>query len=421
MRHICSMHATLSRFADAAGGCAGWCAFFPWARCRTSQPSEPANGEDRSQAVEEQRGTLDEKQDKQELEKKVKSVLEPHLVSLKATLTDELQGAMQRLIKGNASSSSSSKWKAQSADLENGAASMESSSFAVRVADAVGEEGLPKAEDLPMVRRPAKRRWTTATGSIGGALSTAMLRVVVPTLLDCDTPATSTVVSAAASEVASDGSEPSRRSSLKDVEAKASRKPRITFQGVEATCGSDADDDEEVQDAGHPRGSDRGSDTSSVVWRADALDVGENLAAEAAAKKGHTSVDSIVALVQTERERWEEEKQALEARAEELKEQLRAMQAVHRPDAEKEALKKEYQDLRKAMKARSRFGAWVCARHMMESEDEETDAEKEELRRKMSELSAKLRAAKAAMGAASSESDVSPSRRSPGPPIRRKH
>ncbi|OLP83821.1 hypothetical protein AK812_SmicGene35384 [Symbiodinium microadriaticum] len=42
--------------------------------------------------------------------------------------------------------------------------------------------------------------------------------------------------------------------------------------------------------------------------RADALDVGENLAAEAAAKK-----------VQEERERWEEERQALELRVEELK------------------------------------------------------------------------------------------------------
>jgi len=159
-----------------------------------------------------------------------------------------------------------------------------------------------------------------------------------------------------------------------------------------------------------------------LLWRADALDFGENLAAEAAAKKGNTSVDSIVALVQTERERWEEEKQALEARVEELKEQLRAMQAKHQPDAEKEALKRLYQELRKAMKARSRFGAWVCERHMKESDDDEDTekpgvSEKEDLRRKMSALGAQLREARAAIGmGASSESDISPVRRPPGPP-----
>ena len=93
-----------------------------------------------------------------------------------------------------------------------------------------------------------------------------------------------------------------------------------------------------------------GAKPEKTLRRADALDVGENLAAEAAAKKargpahpgkskamsrwgvggqGHTSVDSIVALVgcseleavdsrnrsmvsevQAERERWEEERQA---------------------------------------------------------------------------------------------------------------
>ncbi|CAE7453140.1 unnamed protein product [Symbiodinium natans] len=160
------------------------------------------------------------------------------------------------------------------------------------------------------------------------------------------------------------------------------------------------------------------SDASSMNWRADALDVGENLAAEAVAKKG-MSVDSIVALVQEERERWEEERQALELQAEELKEQLRSMQAVHSPDAEKKALKSEHQELRKVMKARSRFGAWVCERHMAESDDQETDAEKEELRRRTAAVFVTLRAARAAVGAASSESDVSPIRRPPGPGIRR--
>ncbi|CAE7878172.1 unnamed protein product [Symbiodinium sp. KB8] len=279
------------------------------------------------------------------------------------------------------------------------------------------------------VRRSDKRRWTTSMGSIGGALTPAYL---ISHLEDCDTPATSTVVSAAASEVASDSeTSVSLRPSLRDGKEISKRKTtRITFEGLEQLKALDRPDesDEEAEDEDAPKraGSDtssigKKSDASSMNWRADALDVGENLAAEAAAKKGHTSVDSIVALVQAERERWEEERQALEVRVEELQEQLRSMQAAHSPDAEKQALKREHQELRKVIKARSRFGAWVCERHMMESDDEETDAEKEELRRRISELSVKLRAAKVAAGAASSESDVSPIRRSPGPIIRRRH
>lgn len=118
---------------------------------------------------------------------------------------------------------------------------------------------------------------------------------------------------------------------------------------------SEEEEEEELPQGRRPRASSdassvgRKSDTSSVNWRADALDVGENLAAEAAAKKGHTSIDSIVALVEAERERWDEEKQALEAKVEEFKEQLRSMQAQHSPDAEKQALKAQYQELRKAM------------------------------------------------------------------------
>merc|ERR550525_670238 len=59
----------------------------------------------------------------------------------------------------------------------------------------------------------------------------------------------------------------------------------------------------------------------SLVWRIDALDCGDRLAASAAARKGSASVDSIVDLVQSERDRWADEKSALEARLEELKAQ----------------------------------------------------------------------------------------------------
>lgn len=138
---------------------------------------------------------------------------------------------------------------------------------------------------------------------------------------------------------------------------------------------------------------------SSVVWRIDALDCGDRLAASAAARKGSADVNSIVELVESERERWAEEKLALETRLEELKEQR---QMFHRnPDAEKAELKQKVQELRNTMKQRSRFGAWVCERHMQESDDEEASPstrEKEELRETMSKLEAELRDARAQAG-----------------------
>eukprot|EP00413_Alexandrium_margalefii_P000489 CAMPEP_0204516528 /NCGR_PEP_ID=MMETSP0661-20131031/3192_1 /ASSEMBLY_ACC=CAM_ASM_000606 /TAXON_ID=109239 /ORGANISM="Alexandrium margalefi, Strain AMGDE01CS-322" /LENGTH=344 /DNA_ID=CAMNT_0051521891 /DNA_START=36 /DNA_END=1070 /DNA_ORIENTATION=- len=135
---------------------------------------------------------------------------------------------------------------------------------------------------------------------------------------------------------------------------------------------------------------------SSVVWRMDALDCGDRLAASAAAKKGSASVDSIVELVESERARWAEEKVVLEARLEELKEQRQLSRRC--PDAEKQALKQQVQELRETMKLRSRFGAWVCERHMQESDDEGESPgslEKEELRQVMASLQAEIRDARA--------------------------
>lgn len=134
---------------------------------------------------------------------------------------------------------------------------------------------------------------------------------------------------------------------------------------------------------------------SSVVWRIDALDCGDRLASSAAAKKGSATVDSIVELVESERRRWAEEKLALEARLEELKEQRQAHRRM--PDAEKAELKRKVQELRETMKQRSRFGAWVCERHMQESDDEEESdghLEKEELRETIMMLRAELRRAR---------------------------
>jgi len=345
--------------------------------------------------------------EKEKLQSIVRAASELHFGSLQEATLDELDAAVVRLRKAQTpfASQSGSKFK-------------RSNSEKVTTHESGDHFAIPG-------RKSWKRSWTT---------SMSQMERLTPALLvpfeDGYTPGNSTVVSAAASEVASDISDsPSLKPSLRDVKDLSKSKSKtktnhITFEGPAEQeevqkPQSDSEEEEDLPQGRIRASSDassvgRRSDTSSVNWRADALDVGENLAAEAAAKKGHTSIDSIVALVEAERERWDEEKQALEVKVEELKEQLRSMQALHSPDAEKQALKAQYQELRKAMKARSRFGAWVCERHMMESDDEEPNAEKEELRHQISELSAKLRRAKAALGAASSESDVSPSRRSPG-------
>eukprot|EP00931_Biecheleriopsis_adriatica_P090508 TRINITY_DN64487_c0_g1_i1.p1 TRINITY_DN64487_c0_g1~~TRINITY_DN64487_c0_g1_i1.p1 ORF type:complete len:461 (-),score=110.77 TRINITY_DN64487_c0_g1_i1:59-1441(-) len=404
---------------------------------------------------------------REEVMKQVEDALQPHLQALQEGLTAELQGMVNRVLKAQGKSSGpplmsslkrgraseAAKWQQASAPCYTRLGSKEEpmSPVARRPEDV----GLPQVEPQ-LFRRTGKRRWTAAGANIEGAL-----RVALAAAEDMETPGASTVVSATASEAApsdapseaahsdmdtsqSPSRLESRRNSLGGEQELPLRRrgSRIsfTFQSrdpddaddqseAKARKSYECSDDDDEEDEGEktpPRSdiSNHASDTSSVVWRKDALDVGEGLAAEAAAKKGNTSVDSIVALVQTERERWDEEKQALEARLEELKEELRALQAKHQPDAEKEALKLRYQELRKAMKTRSRFGAWVCERHMKESDDEEeTDAEKEALRQRMSALSAQLRAARAAVGAAaSSESDISPIRRAsppPGPSIRR--
>mmetsp|Transcript_24585 Transcript_24585/g.69876 ORF Transcript_24585/g.69876 Transcript_24585/m.69876 type:complete len:353 (-) Transcript_24585:157-1215(-) len=136
---------------------------------------------------------------------------------------------------------------------------------------------------------------------------------------------------------------------------------------------------------------------SSTNWRVDALDFGDRLAATTAARKGSASVESIVHLVQSERERWEQEKHGLEARLEDLKEQVAIVAPAH--DTEHEGLKRQLARLRQAVKERSRFGAWVCERHMQESDDEDEqgssrNADKEALRIQMQGLEADLRSAR---------------------------
>ncbi|CAE7306122.1 unnamed protein product, partial [Symbiodinium sp. KB8] len=345
------------------------------------------------------------------LESMVREAMTPHLAALQEAILHELEGAQERL---QVPKSPVSKF----ARSQTATVSM----------DVAEPETCGKAH--PSTR--FQRRWTTSLG-LGGALTTACLDTSVEhneVLEEQDADLADPLVDGGAVKDGSDGQ----------------RKPsRITFEGLEQQSGCDepaAPDtsDEEMPMARQRTGCGLGGcgvekqkmSIANFRRRADALDVGEYWAAETAAKKGKTSIDSIVALVrflwlvligfhvQAERERWDEEKEALEANMEELKEKLRSMQAARSPDAEKQALKREHQELRKVIKARSRFGAWVCERHMKESEDEETDTEKEALRRKISDLFVRLRAARAAAGAASSESDVSPTRRCPGPTIRRR-
>jgi len=144
---------------------------------------------------------------------------------------------------------------------------------------------------------------------------------------------------------------------------------------------------------------------SSVVWRVDALDFGDKLASTAAAKKGSASVDSIVDLVETERERWADEKRILEEKVEELKKEQQMRRRGF--DPEKESLKQEVVNLRATMKLRSRFGAWVCEKHMQESDDEEDgEDEKEELRDQLASLQHDLKIAQRRKLAAAASSSA---------------
>lgn len=142
---------------------------------------------------------------------------------------------------------------------------------------------------------------------------------------------------------------------------------------------------------------------SSTTWHLDALDFGDKLATTAAAKKGRTSVESIVALVQMERDRWQGEKAALQGKLEEMREQVKHTKRP--PDFEHEALKLQLATLRHAVKLRSRFGAWVCERHMQESDDESEDGVscKENLRSEISELGAEIKKVRGVVAAGKAE------------------
>mmetsp|Transcript_34746 Transcript_34746/g.108242 ORF Transcript_34746/g.108242 Transcript_34746/m.108242 type:complete len:318 (-) Transcript_34746:60-1013(-) len=277
------------------------------------------------------------------IRQQVQDLVAAEMRSLEDTLSSELQSVLVRLLKVDAQPSSPT------------------------AAQAVDDAALPLHN-----RSMGKRRWTCAADG-ADSLSAIVGRVAH-----------------AEAEDRSPRSEAELQSRRDSTSSAGQQDEALSFERPFSRCNSD--------------GGISMKSGSSVNWRIDALDCGDRLAASAAARKGTASVDSIVALVASERERWVEERSALEARLEELKERR---QAFHqRPDAEKEELRRQVQELRETMKMRSRFGAWVCERHMQESDDEEespSNLEKEQLRGVLAGLEAELREARVQAAVATME------------------
>lgn len=297
---------------------------------------------------------------------------------LKDCLAKELEGAISRLAKQQAHSRK--KKERQLPDPEDDSRESQGQDVAVR---------------------PNRRRWTAAGDGSEGLHAILRRQVEACDDLEGRSCATSTVGTSPCTTPPSSCAPSICGSKVVRI---CFERHREEVEQEESEEDAEVEEPHEVQKRRVSGSSDQSvhSHHSSLAWRADALDFGDRLAAAAAAKKGSLSFDSIVELVQAEQERWADEKNALEARLEELKAQLREQQVRRNPDPEKEALRKQCVNLQKVMKARSRFGAWVCEKHMQESDDEDCDQvkqdEKEELRKQLSELGSKLRAAQCQAG-----------------------
>jgi hypothetical protein len=144
----------------------------------------------------------------------------------------------------------------------------------------------------------------------------------------------------------------------------------------------------------------RGQHKRASRWKMHSMDLGEKKAIK---KDGGVSV---LAIVHSEREKWMQEKQEMEERLSELKAR-HEVQAKPNIEKEKEDLKKQIADLRKTVAERSRFGAWVCEKHINESDDDDDSEgelnEKEKLRQQLEALESKLRTARAKLGTSTSK------------------
>mmetsp|Transcript_103317 Transcript_103317/g.333268 ORF Transcript_103317/g.333268 Transcript_103317/m.333268 type:complete len:367 (-) Transcript_103317:254-1354(-) len=286
------------------------------------------------------------------LREQVQGLVSAEMKALEESLTGELRSILGRLLKA----------EGQSPNASN-----------VTVDDTAA---------LPLHNRPeSRRRWTCAADG-ADSLATILRRATAGDDLEDAPP--DYEVTAESSMV---------HTPVSDRTASSSVRKSISFnREVDEESGSEEDEVAEEERSPACDGENSIKSGSSVVWRIDALDCGDRLAASAAATKGRASVDAIVELVEAERQSWAEEKAALEARLEELKDQRQARRRGG-PDAEKAELRRQVQELRETMKQRSRFGAWVCERHMQESDEEEspTGLEKEELRETLAALEAELR------------------------------
>jgi len=295
------------------------------------------------------------------LQEQVQELVLSEMRKIEESLSKELQAALARLLKANS--------HAAEQDSQTPACS-----------DACPSPTAAQ-DDTPMsIRRKrfdGRRRWTCAADG-AESLATILRRAAEEEEAE----------EAAMNPTAAPTIKPilSREGSAAVTEHPAVRK-RTSFEKPLSQPESDEEDDKDSTESHEKSG-------SSVVWRIDALDCGDRLAASAAAKKGSASVNDIVELIQSERESWAQEKGALESRLEDLKEQREKQRREQGHDAEKTELRQRVQELRETIRRRSRFGTWFCAQHLQESDDEEDEslpAEREELRETLMTLQAELR------------------------------
>jgi len=294
------------------------------------------------------------------LQEQVQELVLSEMRKIEESLSKELQAALARLLKANSS-------------VPDQDGQMPASSSACASPTTQGtEDGTPMSHRRK--RFDGRRRWTCAADG-AESLATILRR-------------------AAEEEEAEEAARSPNAAPIKPIllreGSQAGLRKRTSFdkQILEPAESDKEDEQEALLDR------DSTKSGSSVVWRIDALDCGDRLAASAAAKKGSASVNDIVELIQSERESWAQEKGALESRLVDLKEQREKQRREQGHDAEKAELKQRVQELRETIRRRSRFGTWFCAQHLQESDDDEDEtmpSEREEMRETLMTLQAELR------------------------------
>jgi len=304
------------------------------------------------------------------LQEQVQELVLSEMRKIEDSLSKELQAALARLLKANASDQDSQ---------------MPASSSS-------GPSPQYTPDDTPVSHRrkrfDGRRRWTCAVDG-AESLATILRRAAE------EDEAEEAAIQATSTPKSLIPGPPALKPILsRDGSVGEGIRKRTSFDSQFPEPESDDEDEQETR-----VDQDSAKSGSSVVWRIDALDCGDRLAASAAAKKGSASVNDIVELIQSERESWAEEKGILESRLEDLKEQREKQRREQGHDAEKAELKQRVQELRETIRRRSRFGTWFCAQHLQESDDEEDEAppaEREELRATLMTLQAELRRVRSA-------------------------